>query len=542
VRFAQTAVFWFGRISPVSNYADVRVGYNDAELYVHVSVFDRRLWYAPAPSPEQLSAWDTVTLHLSLNDHTASAPGVSDYEFTGQLNWWEMPRDRWQSVRRGNGSGWSPVTLAFNTETGWQGDAPNDDVDDRGWWETFHIPFASLGLSGLPAQTSRWRMALAVHDRDDHAGTPIPDQVWPENASSDVPASWGQLVFGLPTYVAPPAGPGDVVTIRQGLDGAVVPDGMVGGGTTCGEGFDYWTQWGNANYAGRSQVNVQNQGDVADWPCFSKYFITFPLSNVPAGKTIISAALVMHQFGNPGVGWTPPPEPSYIQVLTVSEPWTENTLTWNSAPLAVENVGGAWVDPLTAYAGQPGVARTWDVSMAAAQAYQSGLTLNLVLYSADWAYHSGRYFWSSETDNSQPTSRPTLLIRWGEPVADVRQTVRPVAPASGGPVTYTISFFGLGKALTLTDSLPAQMSAPLRLEVSGGPPANYVAQSHRLTWNGAPGLGQPVTITIEATVLGRPRQVVSNTAWLTDADGRVSSATSVFIVDAIQIWLPSLHR
>lgn len=42
----------------------------------------------------------------------------------------------------------------------------------------------------------------------------------------------------------------------------------------------------------------------------------------------------------------PAPQPSYIQVLTVDQDWNENTLTWNNAPLAAENITGTWVDPL----------------------------------------------------------------------------------------------------------------------------------------------------------------------------------------------------
>jgi len=30
----------------------------------------------------------------------------------------------------------------------------------------------------------------------------------------------------------------------------------------------------------RNHVNVQNQSDISDWPCFSKYYVTFPLDAV----------------------------------------------------------------------------------------------------------------------------------------------------------------------------------------------------------------------------------------------------------------------
>jgi hypothetical protein len=49
IRYPETAVFWFGRVSPSDNYADVRVGYNDDFLYINLAVFDRLLWYDPEP-------------------------------------------------------------------------------------------------------------------------------------------------------------------------------------------------------------------------------------------------------------------------------------------------------------------------------------------------------------------------------------------------------------------------------------------------------------------------------------------------------------
>ncbi len=176
--------------------------------------------------------------------------------------------------------------------------------------------------------------------------------------------------------------------------------------------MDIWSQWGEKNYAGQTQVNVQNQEDVADWPCYSKYYITFPLDSVPSNKAIISSTLTMYQFGNAGQGWNPGPLPSYIQVFTVTQDWSQTALNWNNAPLASENVGGAWVNPLNTLPPWPGIPITWDVTRAAAAAYASGQPLRLVLYSADTARHSGKYFYSSSAD---PQARPWLQVIWGGP-------------------------------------------------------------------------------------------------------------------------------
>jgi hypothetical protein len=104
-------------------------------------------------------------------------------------------------------------------------------------------------------------------------------------------------------------------------------------------------------------------------------------------------------------------EPSYIQVLTIDEDWDEATLSWNNAPLAVENISGTWVEPIQ-FPGWPGVPRNWDVSKAVEEAYQAGKPLGLALYSADGAYHSGRYFSSSNTGDWNEVARPTLVVRW----------------------------------------------------------------------------------------------------------------------------------
>ena len=243
VVFSQTAIFWFGRISPTENYADVRVGYNSAELYVNVTTIDRRLWYDTTPTPSDLNNWDAVTLYLSLGGNNGNTPGTNAYRFDAQFSWSEA-RTNYQVAYRGNGTGWTTTTTSFTTEPGWRGNAPNDNIDDKGWTMTFHIPFTSLGLAGAPALQTKWGMAIALHDRDDAVGTSIADKVWPENMSTANPSSWGQLAFGLPTYTAPSVTPRSTVAIRHSLNGTIVTDGAVGGYTNCGGSLDYWTQWG----------------------------------------------------------------------------------------------------------------------------------------------------------------------------------------------------------------------------------------------------------------------------------------------------------
>jgi hypothetical protein len=342
-----------------------------------------------------------------LNGDTNETPSTNAYLIQSQLNF--------QTFYRWNGSAWGPVPITFTTNASWRGTSPNKDTDDKGWQVKFEIPFTSLGLTGPPPQGTIWGLAVMVHDRDDEASSSIPDQFWPELMQPDVPSTWGQLHFGVPVY-NPPASPVEsVVTIRNGLNSVLVEDAHVGGHTTCGADVDHWSEWGEANYAGYEQINIQNQYDISDYPCFSKYYITFPLDSLPSSGEIISATLTMTLFGTAGGGIYGPPPDSYIQALTVGEDWDESTINWNNAPLALENISGTWVYPPDEV---PKVPYHWDVSRAVADAYAHGEPLRLALYSVDGERHTGKYFWSSDFDGVN--SRPTLRVTIGDSGAPTR--------------------------------------------------------------------------------------------------------------------------
>jgi hypothetical protein len=123
----------------------------------------------------------------------------------------------------------------------------------------------------------------------------------------------------------------------------------------------------------------------------------------------VSATLTLYQFGGSDPSQA---QRSLIQIVTINTPWTEGSINWNNAPMAVENVSQSWVDPIPGGGlPWPGAARMWSVAWPVAQAYvsQQGV-LRLALYEADSAYHSGKYFTSSETGDWNAIGRPTLQV------------------------------------------------------------------------------------------------------------------------------------
>jgi hypothetical protein len=518
----QGAILWFGQVDSTSNYADVRLGYSVDDLRLYVHVFDRRLWHDEAPVIDELTAWDAVTLYLHLDGYKGNTPSTNSYRFVGQ-----SARDDAPAAYRGNGSGWTAVSTPFTTFTGWRGSSLNSDLDDKGWWIRFIIPFSSLGLSDPPPPGTVWGLAFSVHDRDDASGTPIPDRTWPETIDPQRPTSWGQLVFGQPAYVPPPVVPGDIVTVRHGLNGASVVDTHVGGNFTCGAGIDHWSEWGEANYATSTQVNIQNQWDVADWPCFSKYYVTFPLDGVPPGKEIISATLTMMLFGN--AGYTPgDARPSLIQALTVTEDWDEATISWNNAPLAAENVASTWVYPVAAAGERP---YHWDVSRAVADAYAAGGPLRLALYSADGEYHSGKYFWSSDSGAWNAEGLPTLKVLWGDAAFELSVTPTVQLINSGGVATYTIKI-QYNNNFTPDVSLQVGASPSPELAIDLAPPVTF-----------SPPDGGQTTLTLSDAHDPSFTSGVWYTVPITASGGGITQSASIkLLLNGSQVYVPTVIK
>ena len=503
---AERAILWFGEVGPTTpSYADVRIIYNNEKLHVVFHIIDRYLYYDPTPTAAEMPNWDAATLYLDLDGNSGGVPGTNAFRFIGQLDALNAnqqdQRPAYDFAYVGNGSGWTETELDFETAVGTQTTTGlNNQEDDAGWNITFRVPWNSLGLSGPPAEGAEWGLGLTMHDED---GTAHEDRNWPEGLSETVPSTWGEMHFGLPSYT-PPAGvtADGTLTIRHGENGSVVTDGHVGGATNCGGFPPLWDSWGNFNYAGDFEMNIQNQWNLGDWGCFSKYYVTFPLDALPDGQAILSADLTMYHFGN---SLPSEAQPSLIQVFTVDEDWNENTLVWNNAPLAVENVARTWVNPLPL--GGAGQFISWDLSSAVAEAYANGEPLRLALYSADSARHSGKYFGSSES--GVPTRRPKLEITYGSAYGFVVTTNTPVQTAvSGGAAQFELDVMptgGFGTAVSFqANSVPAGVTVNIPAGDVTPPGSKTITITHNDAGQTAGSLYQiPITVSgdgIERTV------------------------------------------
>lgn len=410
VPFNQTAIFWFGRADSTDVYTDVRLGYNSSELYIDLRIVDRYLWYDTNKLAPNLDNGDNATIYLN-----AEKNGILDntsYKFQAGVNG-HMQQNNYQKAYIRNGTVWTATNSNFVTNYGWRGHGFNGVGEDSGWSMTYHIPFSSLGMTNSPPQGTLWKLAVRVHNKDNAANTGIPDKWWPETTVEASPSSWGNLRFGLLNYQPPVTSNNATYMIRNKLNNQVVTDAMVGGALGCGDnGLNRWNIVGNLSYPGAVHANIQNEADLSDWNCFSKWYMTFPLSSLPHGKGIANATVTLYEYGNSGV--LGPTNSSHIQVAVINQDWNPATISWNNAPLSVENITSILVptksQPVIPW---PGLAITWNVSIAVADAYTSGQPLRLVFYSTDDQHNDGKYFHSSYVGDWGANGRPTLQVTLG---------------------------------------------------------------------------------------------------------------------------------
>ena len=165
-----------------------------------------------------------------------------------------------------------------------------------------------------------------------------------------------------------------------------------------------------------------------------------------------------------------------------------------------------------------------------------GIPLRLVLYEADEAYHSGKHFVASETGDWNEEARPTLRVLWGDAVGTVEKSVSSAVAMPGDTLTYTLTVVGSGEPLTVTDQLPAGVSAPF--DYSSG----LAYTPHLLRWTDHPAIGEPVALTYAVTVTAPSRTVLWNHVVLTQSGVPSAEAAALVLVDPVQIYMPLILR
>ncbi|MBN1770445.1 MAG: DNRLRE domain-containing protein, partial [Deltaproteobacteria bacterium] len=417
--------------------------------------------YDEAPEPAAIPEWDALAWSFDL-DGDPDKTALDEHSFRLVAQAGRHGTDR-TALLRGDGGAWTDVDLPLGDDVaatpdrvcvrkGYRGEGRDDS---RGWHIDAYVPWTAVGLEGPPEGSSAfWNAALTAFDRDDLAGTLRgAPQHWPGAGYDETdPSTWATWEFlgapflgrvesgavpgaGRPAYAVahavPPHVPGTetTVAIREGVEGAVVESAAVGASERlCSGDDDYNFGDGPGSFGGttgREYFHVQNQEDYADWPCFARIYLKFPLARLPAGKVVLSAVLRLHHSMPTGSGdqgaW------SLVQAFAVPAflrdgvtPWTSANVTWNDGPPAVENCAGFWGDRTgmmeTGWDDLP--AWHWDVGRAVARAVADGSThAAFALYSADSEYHTGKQFVRSGdfSDWGDPTQRPTLEVVVADP-------------------------------------------------------------------------------------------------------------------------------
>jgi hypothetical protein len=552
VTWAKTAIFWFGENEqgvPGRNYVDVRAAYTAEALYVRATVVDYYLWYKVDPAAgDDLTQYDAVAIYLDTDSDRATTPQADDYTFlVGARHWPNDNAVQYHRQAQGTGTGW---------DTTWTGDwtdyeamqwscnpGPNSNTCgiDYGWTAIFTIPWETLGLSGPPSEGTLWGLGVQLHDRDDEPPTGyVAPEYWPETFDANNPATWGELHFGYADYQPLPAIPAGLTEIRatSPVDNTV-EDAWMGGGGLCAGGHEGGSE---VNHGDDAALYVGTETAPTHFPCFNKSYLRFSLDAIPAGQVIISASMTLHLWGNAGDPGQA--QPSWVHLFIISDPWDEMTIHWNNAPLAQENVTATWLYPYSRPGDiqWPGDSYTWDATRAVAEAYAADRPVNLAIYGSDTDQHSSKYLTSSETGDWNVAGRPTLRVRWGAPASTLEKTASSSTVSYGEEITYTLVTVGDGQALTLTDQLPDGVSPPL----SHTPGLVYT--HHRLTWTGAPALGERVTLTYVVSTIAPsgtipwPSAALWNRATLTSTNGWTSTAGVLVLVNPGEVYLPLVLR
>ena len=308
-----------------------------------------------------------------------------------------------------------PVVATYPATVGWTIGARCEGEACRGWSAEALIAWDALG------------------------GAPALGDVWPATMQFAGHTWRGALHWGLPDYAG-----------RDGTQTVTLPlaaDATLGGSTDCGadDWPMYFPTWGNRSYEGdakyRTFTNVQTQWDTADWPCYSAYIARWALPLLPAGAQITGAWLDLWRFGH--AGYSPGDTlTTTVQVWEVSPAWDAATVTWDSAPAAVEAVSRTDVHECSN--AECGRWYAFDVTEIVRRAAERGDSqAAALLYTAAGQYHAGKYFYTAQgaippvlrISYSLP-GQPEPTATW-TPTTAPTPTTTPTPTATSAPPTAT---------------------------------------------------------------------------------------------------------
>jgi hypothetical protein len=538
----RSAIFWFGKNEqgvPSRNYVDVRAYYRQEALEIRTTIVDYYLWYVPEAEPnDDLTQFDAIALYVDTNHDAATSPQLDDYLFLqGPRQWEDSTNYRRQA--RGTGSGWDTNWNSSWTNwaaMSWSDGGPNNNGSniDYGWTGGFLIPWEALGLSGPPTEGTVWGLGVQLFDRDDPTPSGLlTPEIWPENFNQTNPSTWAELHFGDADYQPENVPMTGSTTIRATSEtDNRVEDAWMGGGGLCGGGHNGGSE---VNHGDAPDLFVGTETAETHFPCYNKSYLRFSLDDVPENKTILSATMTLHLWGNADQNLA---QPSWVHLFSVKDNWNEMTIHWNNAPLAFENVDAVWMNPYSQPGNiqWPGDPYTWDATQAVAEAYEVDQPVSFAIYGSDTEQHSSKYLTSSETGDWNVAGRPRLIVTWGDDTAPLTKMASTHVAYQGDTVTYTLSFEGTGEALNLVDNLPADVSAPTFMD----PGLNYAG--HQLTWNGTPAMGTPVTLQYAVTITAVSPTVLINEATLTPVGAAGTTAVVSIYANPLQVFLPLIHR
>ncbi len=466
----RAGVAWFGRFDKNANYAELRAAYDDEGIVVHVHVADLFVWWALTDGPQwggQLIAdpekWDA--LELAFEPEPGVAPSaralrvlVANYQYgdpvakpeTGEPH---VATRTWSS----DGSGWSLLDDPISAGRGWYhtvnsswnadpGPSNNTTEFDNGTMYYVYVPWASLGYDSEPPSGTAFKLSARLHDIDDPVDAdvsggdapstkgslevgPLSDMLWPESAEPDDSATWATVVLNQKPYTPVAVqsettidiAPDDVATYRDVTVGghAFIKDRWLEGG---GADADYrWDNCMDTKFGTRPDLFVHPEGAPTHLCFFSRALLYWDFGTLlPASSVVTKAELRMFHFG--GDSDEDPGDPnfevqtSHVQVHRLEGAWLdlplEQAVTWNTMPLAAENVGYGVITP-DLPAGENGKYVSFDVTPLVARAVLRGEPLNLALYGADMTANTGKYLVSQE-GGWEAANHALLTVTYGE--------------------------------------------------------------------------------------------------------------------------------